>query len=223
VAINVSLRRLITFAYALDVNESVEGASKILDDRFDVMAKAADDVPRARTGEAGPLNLMMQSLLADRFKLVVRQDTRPQQAYVLTRLRDHENLGPGAKKSDLDCADPATRDKKPSAEDPRRCWSAIAGNELKMSGQRIADLAKLLSLLMLQPVVDRTGVSGSFDFQMTFDQTEFTPPQLRRDTEPSGAPSLFRAIQDQLGLKLERQTVGSRTLVVEHVEPPSAN
>jgi uncharacterized protein (TIGR03435 family) len=224
VAVNVSLRRLITFAYALDVNENVEGASKILDDRFNVTAKPAGDVPRARNGELGPINLMMQSLLADRFKLVVRPDTRPQQGYVLSRLREDGTLGPRAKKSDLDCADPATRDRKPTAEAPRSCASTVANNELKMAGHRTADLAQMLSLVMLQPVVDRTGVSGSFEFRMTFDQSEFTPPQLRRGTaEPSSAPSLFKAIQDQLGLKLERQTYPSRTLVVEHVERPSEN
>jgi uncharacterized protein (TIGR03435 family) len=231
VAINVSLRRLIRFAYGLDnyvASETVEGAStlsrtsgRLLDDRFDVIAKAAGDLPLARAGNVGPLNLMMQRLLADRFKLAVRWDERPQQGYALVRLREDGSLGPRARRSDLDCSDPA-REKKRTG-DPRSCTSSTRIGEMKTSGYRMADLARVLSISTLSPVIDRTGIAGAFDFEMTYDQSEFTLPGTRPATEPSGAPSLFKAIQDQLGLKLERQSIPVPMLVVEHVEPPSEN
>ena len=96
-------------------------------------------------------------------------------------------------------------------------------NELSAMARSMGGLADILSFVMLKPVIDQTGIVGSFDVQLTFDQLEFAPAQFRVPLEPSGAPSLFRAIQEQLGLKLEPQHVPARALIVEHIEPPSDN
>jgi uncharacterized protein (TIGR03435 family) len=221
-AINVPLRLLIHFAYGLNDYETIEGPSSRLNDRFDVRAKAAQDVPMARWGEVGPLNLMMQELLAERFKLVVQWEDRPQPGYALVRLRDEGSLGPRIRPSDRDCSDPVAR-KQTLAQKPGACGFSVMNNELKAMDRSMAGLAQILFALMRKPVIDRTGVVGSFDVEMTFDQLEFAPAQFRRPTEPSGAPSLFRAIQEQLGLELEPQQIPVRVLIVEHVESPSEN
>jgi uncharacterized protein (TIGR03435 family) len=221
-ATNVALRRLIHFAFGLKDYDAIEGRSSILDDRFDVIAKAPEDVPIARPGEVGPLNLMMQSLLAERFKLVVRWENRLRPGYALVRLKPEGTLGPRIRRSDFDCSDPEGREKA-IAKNPSGCAFTVISNELKANSRSMPDLAQILFLLMQTPVIDHTGIAGSFDIEMTFDQLEFALPQFKISADPSGAPSLFGAIQDQLGLKLESQQVPARVLVVGNVEPPSAN
>lgn len=220
--INAPLRLLIQFAYGLTEYEAVEGRSSLLTDKFDVLAKAAEDVPIARFGEVGPLNVMMQELLADRFKLVVRWAERPQPGYALRRIRDDGDLGPRIRPSELDCSDPLAREQK-LAQNPSACHFSVMNNQLNAASHTMAGLARILTATVRKPVIDQTAVVGSFDIQMTFDLIEFAPPQFGRPVEPSGAPSLFDAIQDQLGLKLEPQQIPVRALIVEHVEPPSEN
>ena len=152
-AINTPLGSLIAFAYGVDgVYRTLEGTSKLLDDRFDVVAKASTPVKRMPFGEIGPLNVMMQNLL-------------------------------------------------------------------------MVEIARYLSRQLRRPVVDKTGLLGPHDLQMKYDATTMLRERLGMAlaAEPSALPSLYNALQEQLGLKLEQQRVTIRALVVEHVEPPSEN
>lgn len=227
VAPNASLRNLIAFAYDLNqLYERIEGTSDLLDQQFDVTAKTASRVPPARLGTIGPLNLMMQNLLAERFKLVVRVEHRQQSGYALVRATTDGRLGRGMLASDLKC--PRQADATPNTpSDTRSCFAFIRNNELNADGQEMADLARLLSLVLRRPVVDRTGLSGTFQVRMKFDQAETAAMAGVRVKAPDGAgsnlPSLFTALQEELGLKLEAERLPARVLIIEHVQPPSPN
>ena len=224
---NVSLRTLIAFAYGLDqLYERIEGESDLLDQHFDVIAKSGSDVPPAQFGKVGPLNLMMQNLLAERFKLVVRFEDHRQSGYALVRASRGGRLGPGIRASDLECPR-RTAGSSNTGGDTRRCSAWIMNNELSADGQGMADIARLLGVVLRQPVIDRTGLTGSYQVQMKFNQVEAAALAGLRVNVPDGSgsnlPSLFTALQEQLGLKLEPERVPARVLIVEHVEPPSPN
>lgn len=224
VASNVSLRTLIGFAYGLDTYDGIQGRSSLLDRSFDVMAKAAEDLTPAPPGTVGALNVMMQNLLAERFNLVVRVDERPQQGYALVRAAAKESLGSGLWPSDLTCP------RRPGASsqipgDTRTCRIRVSNNELRADGHDMSALARALSGMLRRPVVDRTGLSGSFEVRMTFDQEQLVAlmgvQPGAREGVASSLPPLFTALEEQLGLKLEPERVPGRVVIVEHVEPPT--
>jgi uncharacterized protein (TIGR03435 family) len=217
---NVSLRAMIYFAYGLAPYEKIEGRSDLIDQNFDVTAKApADTVPSS--GTVDPLRVMMQNLLAERVKLVVRFEDRAQPGYVLTRVSAEGPLGPRLQPA-LKCDVIRPNGIKVS------CATRVISNELSGDGQDLGRIASMLSVSLGQPVLNKTGLEGWFDVRMTFDQRALAevagrPRPRAADGAPSGLPSLFTAIQQQLGLKLEPQSVPTRVLIVERVEPLSEN
>ena len=98
-----------------------------------------------------------------------------------------------------------------------------------MANARTVDFTSFLQMLVLdRPVVDRTGITGRFDFTVTFtpDDSEFNghPPKLPATTEAAeAAPNLFSAIQAQLGLKLDAEKTAVDVIAIDHVEKPSPN
>jgi uncharacterized protein (TIGR03435 family) len=100
---------------------------------------------------------------------------------------------------------------------------SIVNGELKAEQQSIGRIAATLALLLGAPIVDRTQLTGNFDAQMTFTLSEFVVRPGGPSLAPLGssnAPSLFTAIREQLGLKLQRQRVVMSTLVVHRAEEP---
>jgi uncharacterized protein (TIGR03435 family) len=102
----------------------------------------------------------------------------------------------------------------------------IAPNQVLASGVPLAQLTQMLSQFTQRIVIDRTGLAGSFDIDLTF-----TPERLAQGPPPPGAPplpsidpngpSLFTAVQEQLGLKLESERAPVEVLVIDHVERPT--
>jgi uncharacterized protein (TIGR03435 family) len=97
-----------------------------------------------------------------------------------------------------------------------------------MANARLADFTGFLQMLVLdRPVVDRTGITGRFDYNVTFtpDDSEFNghPPKLPQTETSDSAPNLFAAIQEQLGLKLDAQKTSVDVIAIDHVEKPSEN
>ena len=204
--------------------ESIEGGGEFLEERFDVNAKAATPPKPGRPGELGGLNIMMQNLLAERFGLVIRWADRLGDGYVLLRSRSEGRLGPGIRRSDFEC--PRTTPQPPG--DARSCDMQIIDNVLTVAGHRMVDFAQLLSHLYERPVIDRTELAGWFAFQLRFNARELPrslrlmPPRPESDAE-LGLPSLFTELQEELGLKLERQQVVTRVLIVEQVHALKEN
>jgi uncharacterized protein (TIGR03435 family) len=234
VATNTPLRNLIILAYQLPISagrEAIIGAPNWVDtERYNIEAKAeAEGNP---TGEQN--RAMVQSLLADRFKLAAHWETRQLPIYALV-LSKAGKAGPQLVPH---AADNSTcRDLKAQPLAPPQPGGApfvapipCGGGFLISHGHIGAEgtmeqLAKDLSWFgdIDRAVVDKTGLSGTFDVNL--DYAPFSP-QPGSDASPADsslAPTIFTALQEQLGLKLESQTGPVNVLVVDHVEEPSPN
>jgi bla regulator protein BlaR1 len=199
IGVNVPLMRVIRLAYS-PIQEFTGGPGWIESERYDIVAKAEGTPTRPQ------LQLMLRSLLADRFQVVVHKETREKPAFALVLARPDGKLGPTLRKSEVDCS-PANRDKAPKAACGFR-----AGPGLITS--RSATMEMLASELIMtgRLVVDRTGLTGTYELDLRWTPDEFE----------TGA-ALVTALREQLGLKLEAIRAPVEVIVVDKAERPSAN
>jgi uncharacterized protein (TIGR03435 family) len=244
-ATNATLRSIISVAYAspqpLPLTQ-IEGGPEWLDsERFDVTARydaalvgtGGGGGPGAQAGSAPPPQmLMLRALLADRFKLKVHTETRERPVYALMLAREDGRLGSKLSKSTVDCqamAAAARAGGTPPAQPPtsatgrplcglRMGFGIFSGGNVSMIG-----FANALSKFADRPVVDRTGLTGNWDLELEYrpDQLPQLPPGAPAPNFNPDAPSLFTALQEQLGLKLESQRGGVDILVIDSVERPA--
>jgi bla regulator protein blaR1 len=233
-ATNYSLSEYIAFAYKRDRTQARMLDSELpkwaVTDHFDIQARA----PAGTTKDQ--MRLMMQSLLADRFQLKAHFETRDTKVYLLEfvkpgvkgpKLQPHQDIPPCA-----DASAPWTSNGElivTPAGFPMRCNSPVGFVNPKgasYGGRNLAMQAIADSLVIApnnpqidRPVIDQTGLTGQFDFILNYwPQWNITSPQ-----PDSAGPSMFEALKEQLGLKLEEATVPMEILVVDHIEEPSAN
>jgi uncharacterized protein (TIGR03435 family) len=145
------------------------------------------------------LPLLLQSLLEDRFKLKVHRETRELPVYVLSTANRNGSLGPQLRPSAVNCA----------AEPDKCTLRPFPGHLSGVSNLEI--MTNLLAVSVERVVVDHTGLAGQFEYNL-----EWSPDQSASDK-----PSLFAAIQEQLGLKLESTKGPVDVLVIDHVEKPT--
>jgi len=239
-----TLKFLITFAWDLNPNdpEVLAGAPKWLDsDRFDILAKAVSDAP----GGDGPqieiedLRQMLQALLIDRFKMQTHMEDRPVSAYTLIA------MNPKLRK-----ADPLSRTRckegpGPDGKDPRVATpvlNRLLSCQNMTMGQIGDELQRVAGGYIYGPVLDGTGIKGSWDFTLSFSSVDQTRARAAGSgsaagasaagggtggggassdgsaSDPSGALTLFDAVNRQLGLKLEKQRRPAPVLVIDHIE-----
>ena len=252
-ATNVTLRMLIRNAYQMQDFQISGGPGWLNSDHFDIVAKidpAVQEQINAARGGIGPaaipgqgpnpLQLMIRTLLADRFKLVVHNETKEQTVYALVLARSDGKLGPDLKKSEVDCAalmaNARARGSAPPALQPGErppCSIRIGPGNLSASGGSLAQFAQSLGMFVGRVVVDKTGLTGVYDIDLTW-----TPDQMPQraagtpgdqpirvngvDIDPNG-PSIFTAVQEQLGLKLDSQKGPVEMLVIDRAEKPVEN
>jgi uncharacterized protein (TIGR03435 family) len=224
---NQSLRPLVVFAYGLLPQQVVGGPAWLDSTRFDIVAKAAASIPPSPPGgPPGPAQLMLQRLLADRFKLVVRTEMREMPIYALILARSDQQLGPRMRRSQTDCAEAMAAYARGEGPIPPREQCGLSGGagRITAAGTSIPMLAKLiLSAPAGRIVEDRTGLTGTFDFQLEF-TPELSADQRGPNTaSPADQPPLFTALEEQLGLKLQPRREPVSVLVVERAEPPTEN
>jgi uncharacterized protein (TIGR03435 family) len=185
-------------------------------DRFDVSAKVGAE----NQNTVAQKQLMLRTLLAQRFKLAVHHETRDLPMYALVRARKNGALGPQLRHADIDCE--ALLASQPGQRD--RCiLYALPSGTLMLRGQTMSAFANALSRLLDRTVTDRTGFAGGFDADAQFDP-EGLPGmlQLRPEERPGNdAPSLDTTMKEQFGLKLESTKGPVDVLVIDHVEQPS--
>ncbi len=201
-ALNVTLREMITFAYDLRDHQLVGGPPWMDNDRYDVVAKnnhgdGTDDKTPFEDAFR-PIRLRMKALLASRFALAVHTETREMPIYALVVAKNGPHLQ-------------ATTSEGLTLNN--RNGLVIAK---KASMQAFAD--RLLSYRMGRSVVDKTGLSGEYDFEIKFVEDRGAAAAA----DVSG-PDFLTAMQEQLGLKLEQQKGPVPVLLVDHAEKPSAN
>jgi len=233
--VNVPLWELIRQAYAVQRTQLVGAPEWTETARYDIVAKAESDIQGTPPGSpAGPLNFMMQDLLEDRFKLRTHRETRELPIYALTFARSDKTLGVGLRVSTVDCAAMRGRGGRggrggpppdPIASGGPQCGMRVAPGQVVAGGMALAQLTQMLSMFTQRIVFDRTGLEGTFDIDLTF-----TPERVPQGVPPPGAPplaidpngpSIFTAVQEQLGLKLESERAPVEVLVIDHVERPT--
>jgi len=245
-ATNVTLRLLIRNAYALQDFQISGGPSWMTSDHFDLIAKMPEGFqqtpgpPPAAGGPPTPMQQMMRQLLTDRFKFAAHNETKDAPVYALILARSDGRLGPQITKSEVDCAAvmAAARGRGPGAMPPPGapggrgtdnipCGIRIGPGALTMGGTPLANFAQSLGMFAGRIVLDRTGLTGAYDINLTWtpDQMSQRPPGAPEPllngvaVDPNG-PSLFTAVQEQLGLKLDSQRGPVDTLVIDRAEKP---
>jgi uncharacterized protein (TIGR03435 family) len=236
-ATNVPLRMLLRQAFNVQEFQIVGGPDWMTSDRFDVVAKAPE----------GPFNAdvmrpMLQSLLAERFKLVVHNETREMPIYALVKARNDGKLGPNLSPAAVDCA-AAMRGRRgggpppapPAPSQPGQkveCGFMIGPGRLNAGGMPLSNLAQTLSPQVGRIVLDKTELTGNYDFELTY-SLEGLGSAFPGGGQPlvNGAPApvdpnmpnIFTALQEQLGLKLDSQRGPVDVIVIDSVEQPSAD
>lgn len=206
-ATNMTVRSLISFAYRLK-DFQLNAPSWTESERYDVTA-------RAPGGMRGDNRVMMQTLLAERFKLTAHRETREQPVYALVVAREDGRLAPQLKPSSVDCkAAPPAGGQSPCGMNTS---TGGAAGKIVGVGQTMATLAEALGNFGLsRMVLDRTGLKDAFDFELVW------RPDTARPTDGiADMPSLFTALQEQLGLKLDVQRGPVEFLVVDRIERPT--
>jgi len=230
VATNVSLRALLDYAYRTRssglLDSQIAGGPPWLDtDRFDVEAKPE--------GDSGPIpvdqmQMMVQSLLEDRFALRLHREKREMAVYNLVvakkgKLKRSEDQSPIVYGP---LGGPPTPSKSSS---PPRGVSRMLGNntgvEFMATAINLATLAGSLQLQVDRPIIDKTNLQGLFDIELRFAPASpiQSAPQLGAALPVEGGPSLFTALQEQLGLKLQAGKGPVEVFVIDHAEKPDAN
>ena len=228
--VNTAVRQLILFAYQIQSFQLVGGPEWIANERYDIVAKMEGDPPAVAPGTgADHMMLALRSLLADRFKLVIRRETRQTDIYALTMARPGGKPGPGLKPASGDCspeAFAARRGAPPPPPGPGGMPAVVCGisqgpGRIRFGGYPLSLFANSISNQVGRAVIDHTGLPGNWDFELRY------APEVRQvlngvevPVDPD-APSLFTAVQEQLGLKFESTKGPVEVLVIERVEHPT--
>ncbi len=201
--------------------------------RFDINALAAGDPPREQMRE------MVKRMLVDRFGLKVRSESRQLDVYLLVPARPDGRRGPGVRASTLDCDAIAAARKSgdasaspapaPGAPRPERVECGLLSSvrpggiqRLVISGQPISSMISMVQSTAGRPVIDRSKLTGPFDIELEFARAPGQPsPPGGPDVSP--AASIFTAVQEQLGLRLEAAKEAMDVLVIEDVHMPTAD
>ena len=203
---NNTVKSLIINAFEV-LPEQIAGAPPWIDsDRFDIEAKYEENSSASNADNSKQTQLRLQALLSDRFKLQIHRETKEWQSYVLVAGKKGPKLAPTEKKE----------------------GSSMNSNNghMECKGVTIENLARNLAFRLGRPVVNETALEGRFDFTLDFEPEG--PARIGEKDNPIAGvdarkPSLFTAVQDQLGLKLESRKAPVEMLVVDRIERPSDN
>jgi len=213
---NVPAQLMLLIAYQVQPYQIVGAPSWLQSEHYDLIAKAPNGRPAASGGTAGPgpLQFMLRNMLGDRFKLKVHTETREMPIYELVLSRGDGKLGPKLQPSTIECGAPgggrgaASPSGGLSLENLPACGLLATAASVGGKGLPLTELASNLSQRVGRTVVDRTRLTGRYDFLV-----EYTPDPDR--------PSIYAALQEQLGLKLDAQRGAVDVLVVDAIERPT--
>jgi uncharacterized protein (TIGR03435 family) len=217
---------------AFDQREVVGGPEWVDADRFDVVVQApAGATLTDPDGFPGPVFAMIRAVLVDRFGLAVHNEVRERPVYALTIARADRRLGDGLKRVDAGCADAMRRLAAPTpgapTAGPPPCSFGGGPGQLIGTSVSLAMVASVLSRQVGRPIVDRTGIADSFNVVLTFapesDARTSNGPPSTPPAAVGDAPSIFTALQEQLGLKLESTRAPVDVLVIDKASQPTEN
>jgi uncharacterized protein (TIGR03435 family) len=228
-ATNIQLATLISFVYQLQPFELLGGPEWQMDDRWDILAKINGDPPPAPPGTIDVIMIATQALLANRFKLAVHRETREIPVYRLVRANRDGRLGKGLRPSTVDClairrAEDEAAKGGPPAPNPNTpdrvvCGLRISVGRIQFGGRPLTVLTNGLTAITQRRVVESTGLTGDWEFDISFNPPS-VPPGVELPPPDPDAASLFTVLQEQLGLKLEAARLPMQVMVVDRVERP---
>lgn len=214
---NNTLTDIVRNVWNVNRLQIVGGPSWINDDRFDIVAKP----PANSTREE--ITAMLKTMLAERFNLVVHMEMRPMPVYALVLARPDGKLGPTIRPSLAKCEPvlPGPGVTRPPPPPPLdgvtlpACGTNTGPGILRAAGIELSAFTRNMAGGAGRLIIDKTGLTGTFDMVLKFNPDP-------NDTT-SDQPSLFTAMQEQLGLKLDAQTAPAEVLVIDRVEKPTEN
>jgi uncharacterized protein (TIGR03435 family) len=212
---NMQLRDVI--ARAFDINPALAphvmtgGPARLLEMRFDINARRPEGAPLSET------LAMLRTLLAERFKLKVHVEKRDIPVYALV-VRRQGQLGPQLRESKIDCDAPGARKALVDGKSEEVCRLNVYGFGKPGRGDlTISDVNSVASLIVRiqpfldRPVVDATGLSGTFQWSISF----------AANPESTTAPVIYTALEEQLGLRVERRSAPYDVVIIDSVEMPT--
>jgi uncharacterized protein (TIGR03435 family) len=236
-ATNVTVQSLIQTAFRtvdrnLSSSQIAGGPNWITSSGFDIVATVGSDMSMEAFNNQLPA--LLRSLLEDRFTLKAHMEARTLPVYALTVARSDGRLGPQIHLSTVDCQaiEQARRNAPPptllALQDPARpCVTRSSSNSLSSDSLTMRGVVGVLERFAVdRPVVDRTGLMGHFAMTLQWTNPMSTGPQADATSgavPSSDGPSIFTAIQEQLGLKLESTKGPVDVVVIDHVEHPNEN
>jgi len=196
-ASNITLLALMQWAYGMPERQILDGPSWLGSTRFDIQAKADSDRIKGLTGvqDRDLKRRMVQAVLADRFGLKLHQETRPLPAYDLILAKGGSKLQPSKSNGNS---------------------YGVGRTHFNGEGLTMTMIAEELSLIAGRVVVDKTNLADRYDLKLEWSADD-------APASDNSAPSLFTAIQEQLGLKLESAKEPVPVLVIDHIEAASPN
>jgi uncharacterized protein (TIGR03435 family) len=211
---NISVHSLMRLAFGNEgrnlLNDQIAGGPGwITTERYDVIGRTSGEMRTLRA--AAPL---IRRLLEERFQLRAHRERRQLTVYALRTSRPDRRLGPVMRRSALDCGDPAVRARASStpSNDGNWCGSRFENGSIHAGGYAIPSLVFSLSAIVEKFVIDETGLAGLFDFALEWNQDP---------AAASDKPSLFTALQEQLGLRLVPTTAPVDVIVIDSIQHPS--
>jgi uncharacterized protein (TIGR03435 family) len=202
---NFSLRAMVRYAYDVQENQISGGPAWFDSDRWDIAAIAGREITEDER------RLMLQTFLGDRFKMTIRHEMKEMPVYALVVAKGGSKLTPG------------------TAGNPERVELSVSGaglNQMRGQSVSVSTMAKLLTRPTGRIVINRTGIAGSFDYQLEWVPDPANMPMIN-GAKPDGsnlnAASIFTAVQEQLGLRLEATKGPVEILVIERAEKAREN
>jgi uncharacterized protein (TIGR03435 family) len=207
----------------------VGGPDWLWRDNYDVTVKPPEGLTRAQLAEMMPL--MWRAMFADRMKLVAHIEQREKDAYALVLARSDGRLGPELKRSTLDCTpDPNATPPPPPAGAPslqdrqNRCGLSMSPGLFVSGGVTLDQFARRISGIAGGEVDNRTGLTGFYSVKMNFSLQRNGGPSPDPNPGVDDAPDIFTALQEQLGLKLQRvEKKNTPVFIIDSIERPSEN
>ena len=225
---DTTLGELMLFAYDVRPFQVVGDSDWMSTKSWNVSAKA----PVPVSNEA--MRMLVRRMLEDRFALKAHIETRQVPIYNLVLARRDRTLGPKIKPATVDCT-PYLTGKKPMQESPRdpnnRFGLCSVGGAFtpaglltpRLNGQPLTGLIQHLEEAMERRVIDRTGLKGNYDIELSYLDESLADPSSPSAAQAVRGPSLFAALQEQLGMKLESARGPVKVLVVDAVAEPTTN
>jgi uncharacterized protein (TIGR03435 family) len=201
-----SVRVLIEQAYEVPMARQIGGPGWIGESNYYITAKIPENVERT------PENMrhMVRALLTDRFRLVAREEERDLPIYALVYARADQRPGPAFAPAAPECLAPNN-----NSDCRMLLGMAPGGGHVQFRNQPFERFVSWLERSVRRPILNRTGITGRYNLEMAY------APNGQTFADASDVPSLYTALQEQLGLKLESDRSSVRVLVIDSVQRPT--